>query len=311
MVDCIAAHVMHVRRLKKQFSFHDTDIIAMDETPVWNGMVSNTTVEKTGSQEVNMKPTGHDKVRVSVCLAGKADGTRLKPFIVFKGGKRECKSLHEEFRGKCSVASSANGWMNEELTLQWCSEILGQFSFCKRLLAWDSYEAHLTDDVKKSLTKSKIESAIVPGGCTKYIQAPDVVWNKPFKGKIQEYYDDWLANGKHEYTNAGNMKPVPRRFIVEWVIKSLQAIPAETVANSMKACDLSLAVDGTENDLISCFKEGKKCAGGRALLEAQMENLNDGSLHENPFDLVDKDVIAAAPAFNIIEEDDVDDDLYI
>ena len=311
MVDRIVAYVMHVRRLQKQFSFHDTDIIAMDETPVWNDMVSNTTVGKTGSQEVNMKSTGHDKVRVSVCLAGKADGTRLKPFIVFKGAKRECKSLHEEFRGKCSVASSANGWMNEELTLQWCSEILGQFSFRKRLLAWDSYEAHLTDDVKKSLTKSKIESAIVPGGCTKYIQAPDVVWNKPFKGKIQEYYDDWLANGKHEYTNAGNMKPVPRRFIVDWVIKSWQAIPAEMVAKSMKACGLSLAVDGTEDDLILYFKEGKKCAGGRALLQAQMENLNDRSLHENPFDIVDEDVIAAAPAFNIIEEDDVDDDLDI
>ena len=311
MVDRIVAYVMHVRRLQKQFSFHDTDTIAMDETPVWNDMVSNTTVEKTGSQEVNMKSTGHDKVRVSVCLAGKADGTRLKPFIVFKGAKRECKSLNEEFRGKCSVASSANGWMNEELTLQWCSEILGQFSFRKRLLAWDSYEAHLTDDVKKSLTKSKIESAIVPGGCAKYIQAPDVVWNKPFKGKIQEYYDDWLANGKHEYTNAGNMKPVPRRFIVDWVIKSWQAIPAETVAKPMKACGLSLAVDGTEDDLISCFKEGKKCAGGRAFLQAQMENLNDGSLHENPFDIVDEDVIAAAPAFNVIEEDDVDDDLDI
>ena len=39
-----------------------------------------------------------------------------------------------------------------------------------------------------------------------------------------------------------------------------------------------------------------------------MENLNDGSLHENPFDIVDEDVIAAAPVFNIIEEDDVHDD---
>ena len=41
-----------------------------------------------------------------------------------------------------------------------------------------------------------------------------------------------------------------------------------------------------------------------------MENLNDGSLHENPY-IVDEDVIAAAPAFNVIEEDDVDDDLDI
>ena len=65
--------------------------------------------------------------------------------------------------------------MNKELTLRWCNEILGQFSFCKRLLAWDSYEAYLTDNVKRALTKSKIETVIIPGGCTKYIQAADVV----------------------------------------------------------------------------------------------------------------------------------------
>ena len=81
--------------------------------------------------------------------------------------------------------------------------------------------------------------------------------------------------------------------------------------NSKNLINAPLAVDGTEDDLISCFKEGKKCAGGRALLQAQMENLSDGSLHENPFDIVDEDVIAAAPAFNVIEEDDVDDNLDI
>ena len=90
---------MHVRRLQKQFNFHDADIIAMDETPVWNDMVSNTTVEKTGSKEVPMKSTGH-KVRVSVCLAGKADGCKCRPFIVFKGAKQASKALHEEFKRK-------------------------------------------------------------------------------------------------------------------------------------------------------------------------------------------------------------------
>ena len=135
------------------------------------------------------------------------------------------------------------------------------------MLAWDSYQAHLTDDVKKTLTKSKIESMIVPGGCTKYIQAPDVMWNKPFKGKIQEFYDDWLANGKHEYRDAGNIKPVPRRLIVEWVIKSWEDISKETLTNSMKSCGLALAVDGTQDELISCFKKGKKCEARNAKQE--------------------------------------------
>ena len=43
-----------------------------DEAPVWNDMVSNTTVEKTGSKEVPMKSTGHDKVCFSVCPTEKA-----------------------------------------------------------------------------------------------------------------------------------------------------------------------------------------------------------------------------------------------
>ena len=71
--------------------------------------------------------------------------------------------------------------MNEELTIRWCDEVLGQFTFQKRLLAWHSFEAHITDEVERELTTSKTESLIVPGGCTKYTQALDLVWNKPFK----------------------------------------------------------------------------------------------------------------------------------
>ena len=65
-----------------------------------------------------MKLTGHDKVRVSVCLTGKVDGTRLKPSIILKGATRESKALHHKFNRQCSVASSVNGWMNEELTMR-------------------------------------------------------------------------------------------------------------------------------------------------------------------------------------------------
>ena len=54
-------------------------------------MVSETTVEATGAKDVPMKSTGHEKVRVSVCLAAKLDGTKLKSFIVFGTVQRESK----------------------------------------------------------------------------------------------------------------------------------------------------------------------------------------------------------------------------
>ena len=111
MIDRIVFYVIHVRRIQKQFSFYDFDITAMDETAVWNDMVSNTTVTVTGS-------TAHNKVRLSVCLTGKADESKWKPCIVFKGAKRESKFLHEEFKRIFSVATFTNRLTNEELTLR-------------------------------------------------------------------------------------------------------------------------------------------------------------------------------------------------
>ena len=46
-------------------------------------MVSGTTVEATRAKDVPIKSTGHEKVSVSVCLAAKLDGTKLKSFIIF------------------------------------------------------------------------------------------------------------------------------------------------------------------------------------------------------------------------------------
>ena len=148
MIGKLVGYIMHARRLNIQFQFPNSSILAMDETPVWNDMVSSTIVDKAGSKDVPLKTTGHEKVRVSVCLAAKGDGTKLKLFVVFVGAKRKSKALHEEYKRQCSAASSKNGWMNEEVTLRWINETVGTFAFNKRLLAWDSYEAHMTEDVK-------------------------------------------------------------------------------------------------------------------------------------------------------------------
>ena len=78
--------------LIRQFSYDPACIIAMDETAVWADMVSDTTVDKIGSKDIILKTTGHEKVRVTVCLAAKSDGTKMKPYIVFGGAKRECKA---------------------------------------------------------------------------------------------------------------------------------------------------------------------------------------------------------------------------
>ena len=89
--------------------------------------------------------------------------------------------------------------------------------------------------------------------------------------------------------------------MVEWINKSWEEISNEAV----KSCALALAVDGTDNGLISCFKEGGGGGGGgieagRALLESKMRLFTDNKLHKDPFE-------NAAPLFNIINEEEDDD----
>ena len=67
---------------------------------MWDDMVSNTTVDRVGATSINLKTTGHEKVMVTVCLSARADGTKLKPFTVFRAAKRKTKKVDEDFRHK-------------------------------------------------------------------------------------------------------------------------------------------------------------------------------------------------------------------
>ena len=86
----------------------------MDETAVWFDMVGSTTVDARGARSVPLKTIGHEKSHLTVVLAAKADGTKMKPYVVFKGGIEEVKAM-QNISGVV-VAPSKNGWMNEELT---------------------------------------------------------------------------------------------------------------------------------------------------------------------------------------------------
>ena len=59
-------------------------------------MVSNTTIHKQGAKSVCLKTNGNGKCN----LVAKADGTKLKPFVVFCAAKRESKSPDEEFESR-------------------------------------------------------------------------------------------------------------------------------------------------------------------------------------------------------------------
>ena len=111
IIDKVISYILYVRQLKQRNNYDLDCIIAMDETAVWHEMISNTTVTDKGAKPVVLKTTGHEKSKVTVTLAAKANGDKLKPNIVFPGHKHKVQNLKKDpaIKNRCYVESTING----------------------------------------------------------------------------------------------------------------------------------------------------------------------------------------------------------
>ena len=72
-------------KLRKSKKYDLSEIGNMDETPIWLDMPGNYTIDPKGTKTVTIATTGHEKTRFTIKLAAFADGTKLKPLVLFKG----------------------------------------------------------------------------------------------------------------------------------------------------------------------------------------------------------------------------------
>ena len=108
------------------------------------------------------------------------------------------------------------------------------------------------------------------------------------------------------------MKASPRNRIVEWILESWKSIPTESIKRSFKSCALNINVDGSEDDVIHCYKESQPCEPGRELLKSQMEVSRDLEDEANPFlsiKVTDSDEEQAGNEIFILDNDEGDDEL--
>jgi hypothetical protein len=76
------------KRIAVGGTLHGIDMkyfINMDQTAVYFEMKSNTTVHEVGARTVSVRESGSNSKRATIVLAVAADGTKLPPFVVFKG----------------------------------------------------------------------------------------------------------------------------------------------------------------------------------------------------------------------------------
>lgn len=94
---------------------------------------------------------------------------------------------------------------------------------------WDSFRAHLSDNVKRVLKNSRTDVAVIPGGMTSLLQPLDVGVNKPFKDNLRQYWNEWMLAGNHTFTPAGRIRKPDLRQICQWILDSWNAISTDTI----------------------------------------------------------------------------------
>ena len=139
LVQRITDFLVYMRQVRTRGNYPLNLIYAADKVGVWLDAVSKTTVDVTGSREVEVRSTGNDKLRITVLLAARADGFKLPPFVLIPR-KISIKQL-EEYKGSLILCySGTSSVMDEEKVEQFFKTVIGRHVFgARKLLVWDSF----------------------------------------------------------------------------------------------------------------------------------------------------------------------------
>ena len=95
--------------------------------------------------------------------------------------------------------------------------------------------------------------------------------------------------------------------IVNWILEAWEKVSPETIKTFFKSWALNLNTDGSEDDLIHCFKEKEPCKAEREIFKSQLSILTVKDIH--PFETDGSDAATAALEFLALDEDnDVEDE---
>lgn len=240
-----------VIELRKRHNYDLGHIGNMDETPMTFDLPGNRTVHAKGEKTVLVKTTGHEKTHFTVVLACMADGTKLKPLIIFK---RKTLPKNAKFPIGVIVRAQQKGWMDVEGVQFWMKNIWdrrpGSMRHRRSLLVWDMFSAHLENNVKSAAIREGTDMCVIPGGLTSQLQPLDVCLNKPFKDRVRKMWSDWICSDQMKKTKSGLPQRPDIILVSQWVKDAWDSIPSDMIQKSFKKCGISNALDGTEDDAI-------------------------------------------------------------
>ena len=125
----------------------------MDEVPVQFDYIPKKTMDVKGKKQIEVTDTGNTKNRFTVTFLCAADGSKYKPFIIFKGayGKLSQKKVRKELAEAgidVHVCFQKNAWMDSSIMI---NEWLGDYYNQEFTTSGKSISIH-ADNINFSLT---------------------------------------------------------------------------------------------------------------------------------------------------------------
>jgi hypothetical protein len=190
----------YINNLIAKKKYKDCNIVNMDETPIWFDTPPKRTFDTKGVKDVYIVKNCNDRSRITGVLAVTKAGTFLPTCIISKSSSKRAVNEPQatyQYHNQVHLYQQQHATMTSKIMVDYIQRVLiPHFSQKQesKLLIMDSFSGHLTDEVKSALNAHNFDVAIVPGGCTKYLQPLDLTVNRSFKAKLKKKMA--MANGK-------------------------------------------------------------------------------------------------------------------
>jgi transposase-like protein len=223
----------YIRNKIQMLGIDESQVYNFDETDVQFTPHLNSTYCYKGSRTVTQKEPKCSS-RCTAMIGCSMDGKKAPPFIIFLGADTKDGVIKKKVRAKTGFPESMeyqvqkNAWMDEVGMLEWVERVWKPIAqqHPRTVLLLDSFSAHLTTKVTRSLSMVNTEVEIIPGGYTGKLQPMDVGINKPFKNYICNNYIDWMKDN-------GHAKPT-REIVATWISNAWEKLTQTICTNSFR-----------------------------------------------------------------------------
>ena len=119
------------------------------------------------------------------------------------------------------------------------------------MLIVDEHTAHMTGEIRPAIAECNTVLEFVPGGYTAKLQCMDVGLNKPFKDRVRDQFDHWLASKLEAAQPEATIKPT-REDVAIWINNAWLKMKKRTMANTWRRIGIDHSIlleeDGEEEE---------------------------------------------------------------